>query len=78
MRPEDQSAICYVVDDDPDMRLSLRRLIGHIGVEVREFGDAMQFLEGYDPNVVGCVVLDVRIPGMNGLELQKKLSLEAQ
>lgn len=64
----------YVVDDDPDMRKSLKRLMDSVNQPVREFATAQEFLDAYDPDSPGCLVLDVRMPGMSGVELQKALA----
>lgn len=69
-RPE---TIVHVVDDDPDVRDSLRWLIESVGLPVRTYGDAREFLDKYDPERLGCLVLDVRLPGLSGLELQQEL-----
>ena len=65
----------FVVDDDESVRGSLRFLLRSAGLESRAFGSATEFLAGYDPAQPGCLVLDVRMPGMNGLELQQELNL---
>lgn len=64
----------FVVDDDPDVRKSLQRLIESVRLPVETFGSAQEFLEAYDPMQPGCLVLDVRMPGMSGLELQERLA----
>jgi two-component system, LuxR family, response regulator FixJ len=63
----------FVVDDDRAMRKSLRWLIESVGLNVETFESAREFLEKYQPHRAGCVVLDVRMPGMSGLELQDYL-----
>lgn len=63
----------FVVDDDEAMRSSLAWLIESIGLAVHTFPDADSFLSGYNPNAPGCLVLDVRMPGISGLELQEQL-----
>lgn len=63
----------FVVDDDRAMRKSLRWLIESVNLPVETFESAREFLEKYDPTRPGCVVLDVRMPGMSGLELQDYL-----
>jgi len=68
-----QEATVFVVDDDPAIRKSLRWLIESVGLKVETFELATEFLESYSPESPGCLVLDVRIPGMSGLELQEKL-----
>ncbi|MFK7777718.1 MAG: response regulator transcription factor [Gimesia sp.] len=68
-----QEATVFVVDDDPAIRKSLRWLIESVGLKVETFELASDFLQKYLPDSPGCLVLDVRIPGMSGLELQEKL-----
>jgi RNA polymerase sigma factor (sigma-70 family) len=64
----------FVVDDDPAMRQSLRWLIESVNVAVETYATAQDFLAAYDPNRPGCLVLDVRMPGMGGLDLQAELA----
>jgi two-component system response regulator FixJ len=64
----------FVVDDDQAMRSSLKWLIESIGMKVRTFGSADEFLSSYYPGRAGCLLLDVRMPGMSGLELQEHLA----
>ncbi|EIC21700.1 response regulator FixJ [Thiorhodovibrio frisius] len=64
----------YVVDDDEAMRESLQWLIESDGMRVRTFGSADAFLSACEPGWSGCLLLDVRMPGMSGLELQAYLS----
>jgi two-component system, LuxR family, response regulator FixJ len=66
-------ATVFVVDDDPAVRKSLRWLIESIGLHVRTFASGSEYLDDYDPQQPGCLVLDVRMPGMSGLELQERL-----
>ena len=68
-----QEATVFVVDDDPAIRKSLRWLIESVGLKVQTHELASEFLESYSPEILGCLVLDIRIPGMSGLELQEKL-----
>lgn len=65
----------FVVDDDESVRGSLRFLLRSVGLESRAFGSAPEFLAAYDPAQPGCLVLDVRMPGMSGLELQQELNV---
>ena len=67
------SPTVYVVDDDPAMRSSLRWLIESVGLLVRTCGSAREFLDTYRDGEPGCLVLDVRKPGMSGLDLQAEL-----
>ncbi len=63
----------FVVDDEADIRDALRMLLGSVGLKVETFGSAREFLKGYDPSRPGCLILDVRMPGMSGPELQEQL-----
>ena len=63
----------FVVDDDQEVRESIRWLIESVDLAVETFGSGQEFLDAYDPDKPGCVVLDVRMPQSSGLELQKKL-----
>lgn len=65
----------FIVDDDPAMRSSLRWLVESVGLHVETYPSAAEFLASYDPARSGCLVLDVRMPGMSGLELQEKLAI---
>jgi FixJ family two-component response regulator len=63
-----------VIDDDDSVRESLRRLIRSVGFAVQVFPSAEQFLNSDQLHHTSCLLLDVRLPGMNGLELQQELS----
>lgn len=63
----------YIVDDDPAVRRSLQWLIESIGLNVRSFDGARGFLDAGEPERPGCLILDVRMPEMSGLELQDEL-----
>ncbi|MEW6249155.1 MAG: response regulator transcription factor [Planctomycetota bacterium] len=63
----------FVVDDDQALCESLQWLLESVGLAVRTFPSAEQFLAAYDPADPGCLVLDIRMPGMNGLDLQNRL-----
>jgi FixJ family two-component response regulator len=65
--------VVYVVDDNESARQSLTWLIESVGLKARAFSSAQQYLETYDTSLVGCLVLDMRMPGMSGLELQERL-----
>ncbi|HOP17703.1 MAG TPA: response regulator, partial [Gammaproteobacteria bacterium] len=60
----------FVVDDDQAMRNSLKWLIESVGMQVESHASADEFLAQYQPGRAGCLVLDVRMPGMSGLDLQ--------
>jgi two-component system, LuxR family, response regulator FixJ len=63
----------YVVDDDLGILKSMRWLVEAAGLLVKTFSSGASFLENYDPTCPGCLVLDMRMPGMNGLEVQSRL-----
>src|SRR5262245_15769623 len=73
MTAESQSTV-FVVDDDQDIRRATCRLAQAEGLAAQGFASAAQFLHDYDPKQPGCIVLDIRMPGMSGVELQKALS----
>ena len=64
----------FVVDDDDAVRDSLLDLVDSVGLNVEAFSSAQSFLDSYDPLRPGCLVLDIRMPGMSGLDLQDRLS----
>ena len=63
----------FVVDDDSSARNGLARLLRTAGHDVRAFASAEEFLDAFDPETFGCMVLDARMPGMSGEELQAEL-----
>jgi FixJ family two-component response regulator len=69
----DRPSTVFVVDDDPGMRDSLTWLLQSIGLSVEAYDGARDFLAAYDPDRPGCLVLDVRLPGMGGLDLLNQL-----
>lgn len=70
----DAAPIVFVVDDDEGARNSLRFLLKSVGLPAAAFNSAREFLATYAPSQAGCLVLDVRMPGMSGLELQQELN----
>nr|WP_246738775.1 response regulator [Bradyrhizobium sp. CCBAU 051011] len=67
-------AIVFVIDDDVSMRRSLSNLFQSVNLDVAAFGSAQEMLQGKLPEVASCLVLDVRLPGLSGLELQTELA----
>jgi two-component system, LuxR family, response regulator FixJ len=67
--------IIMVVDDDAGVRLAMRALLKSVGLESAAFASAQEFLAAWQPAQPGCLVLDIRMPGMSGLELQEQLNL---
>lgn len=71
---DSDSPIVFVVDDDHRIQESLSSLISSTGLRVAVFGSASEFLESEKPDAPACLVLDLQLPGVSGLELQKQLS----
>jgi two-component system response regulator FixJ len=65
----------FVVDDDEGVRDSLRFLLKSVGLATKTLGSATEFLDSYDVDQPGCLILDVRMPAMSGLELQQQLNV---
>jgi len=63
----------YIVDDDDEVRESLEDLVDSVGLKACTFPNATAFLSAYSSSNVGCLLLDIRMPGMSGLELQQEL-----
>jgi len=66
--------IVFVIDDDLSMRRALTNLIQSVGLEVETFGSAAELMKGELPEVASCLVLDIRLPGLSGLDLQAELA----
>jgi FixJ family two-component response regulator len=66
--------IVFVVDDDPSVRTSTERLVRSMGFMVQTFGSAKEFLASARPDGPACLVLDIRLPGLSGLDLQRELA----
>jgi FixJ family two-component response regulator len=69
---EEQPTV-IVIDDDPSMREALDGLLRSVGLRVESFGSAQEFLRRKPPDTAGCLVLDVRLPGRSGLDIQQEL-----
>jgi len=65
--------LVFVIDDDASMREAISRLLHAIGLTVRTFGSAREFLQHRLPDIPACLVLDVRLPGLSGLDLQREM-----
>ena len=63
----------FLVDDDASIRKAMRRFLSSVGFQVQAFSSAEEFLEFISPQATGCLILDVRLPGLTGLELQGRL-----
>ena len=71
---KEQPATVFIVDDDEAVRGSLKLLLKTLGLPAQAFASAQEFLTSFDPGRTGCLVLDIRMPGMSGLELQDALN----
>jgi two-component system, LuxR family, response regulator FixJ len=69
-----EQGVVHVIDDDSEVLKSLAELLQSIGLRVRTYASAEEFLESYDPSSSGCLLVDVCLPGMSGLELQQQLA----
>ncbi|HEX3439232.1 MAG TPA: response regulator [Pseudolabrys sp.] len=70
----DANATVLIIDDDPALRASISRLLRSLGLDARLFGSISEFLEADLPDSPTCLVLDVRLPGRSGLDLQRELA----
>src|ERR1700704_6245075 len=71
--PPESKSIVLVIDDDASMRNSLCNLFRSVGLRVAAFGSGTKFLQSKLPDVASCLVLDIRLPGISGLDFQTKL-----
>src|SRR6266566_8390937 len=67
------ASIVFVVDDDPSVRRAIKRLVESVGLHVELFGSATEFINISRPDVASCLVLDIRLPGISGLDFQREL-----
>jgi FixJ family two-component response regulator len=67
-------SVVFVIDDDPSVREAIRNLIRSVGLRVEPFETAQDFLRSEIQDIPGCLVLDVRLPGLSGLDLQRELA----
>jgi FixJ family two-component response regulator len=70
----DETSTVVVIDDDPNMRASVERLLRSLGINVQLFGSISDFLNSASPDCPTCLVLDIRLPGQSGLDLQRELA----
>jgi FixJ family two-component response regulator len=68
-----EEPVVFIIDDDPSVREGLEDLLRSVDVKVETFLSAQEFLRQKHPDTPGCIVLDVRLPGMSGLEFQRAL-----
>lgn len=74
MRAEAPEGRVFIVDDDAAVRQAVTLLVQSLGLRAQAYASAEAFLEAYDPSSDGCLVLDLHMPGMNGVELQQELT----
>jgi FixJ family two-component response regulator len=67
------ASVVFVVDDDPSIRRAIKRLVESVGLRVEGLGSAQEFLRSQRPDAPSCLVLDVRLPGISGLDFQREL-----
>ncbi|MEX2494522.1 MAG: response regulator transcription factor [Woeseia sp.] len=72
-RTPDQQATVFIVDDDASIRHAMQLLLRSVGLSAETFASAGDFLDQYDGSRAGCLILDIRMPGLGGLELQERL-----
>ncbi|PYE53112.1 response regulator transcription factor [Deinococcus yavapaiensis] len=72
----DDAPTVFLVDDDDAVRDALATLLGTVGLSVRDFASPAAFLSAFDASAFGCLILDVRMPHVSGLELQARLSAD--
>jgi two-component system response regulator FixJ len=72
---KNDAATVMVVDDDAGVRNAMRALLKSVGLNCTLFASAPEFLASYQPSQLGCLVLDIRMPGMSGMELQQQLNM---
>jgi len=70
----EENAMVYIVEDDEAVRDSIEMMMESVGQAAKAYEDAAAFLEEYSPSMSGCIVTDVRMPGMNGMELHRRLN----
>jgi FixJ family two-component response regulator len=70
----EEKPVVYVVDDDPSVRKALERLLRSAGHDAKTFASASEFLDSSHPDVPGCLILDIKMPKVSGLELQDRLT----
>jgi len=69
-----EEPVVFIVDDDPSVCKALQRLLATVGLKAQTFGSAQEFMSIKRPDVPSCLVLDVRLPGLSGLDLQRELA----
>ncbi|RFA28594.1 DNA-binding response regulator [Alkalilimnicola ehrlichii] len=73
MQAQEYQQKVFIVDDDPDVRDSLQWLLESVGLTTESYENALDFINAYRPDTSGCIILDVRMPGLSGINAQRKL-----
>ena len=73
-QPSNAESQVFVIDDDTAVRESLKSLLRSVGLQVEAFGSAAEFLATKPPSIPSCLVLDIRLPGVSGLDFQDELA----
>src|ERR1700704_3298522 len=73
-QPTDEKSIVHIVDDDESLRRAMDSLCRSVGFATRTYGSAQEFLDAKREDITGCLVLDVRLPGISGLDFQSQLA----
>jgi FixJ family two-component response regulator len=68
------NAVVFIIDDDASLREALKRTFRSVGLDAEAFGSTTEFLHGRRPDVASCLILDVRLPGLSGLDFQAELA----
>jgi FixJ family two-component response regulator len=68
-----ERAMIYVIDDDESVRKAFKRLLRSVDLEAETFSSAEEFLKNPKPNKNACIIIDIRMPGLTGLDLQRRL-----
>src|SRR5262249_34368579 len=69
-----EEPVVFIVDDDQSLCEGLQRLLATVGLKAQTFGSAQEFVSAKRPNVPSCLFLDVRLPGLSGLDLQREVA----
>jgi FixJ family two-component response regulator len=72
--PDESQSIVFIIDDDASLRESLTSLLGSVGLRTQAFGSGAEFLRSKLPDVPSCLILDIRLPGVSGLDFQAELA----
>jgi FixJ family two-component response regulator len=69
-----ERSMIYIIDDDESVRKAFKRLLRSVNLDVETFSSAEEFLKSQKPNKNSCIIIDIRMPGLTGFDLQRKLN----